>query len=250
MQPLIAPVIGSILIMMAGWRSIYAVLLIITIGLLVCVVKWLKETNSQVRQKESLSQILAIIWSVLSNKKFCGHLVIYTFLNMAVIAYYTAMPFWFVTQLHFPEHTYPYLAIFPVTAFFLGSLLSRRLIKRMALEKIIKIVMISEIFFLLISLTLLSVLSVSVGILLLIMSLHSLLAGMLSPPINAVLLGLIKDKAGTVAATISTALYLGLTLLSIFAMNMHIIHSYEMMIFVSAVCVITWFGYFISMSDS
>ncbi|WP_226644002.1 multidrug effflux MFS transporter [Microbulbifer variabilis] len=109
--PLIAPVLGSLLLTMGGWQSIFVFLLLYAIAMLVLVRLLLPETVSRFtrarRQLMPLASLISTYGQVLRNRRALGFLATQACVSGSMFIYITTAPFVFmdyfnVSPSHFP----------------------------------------------------------------------------------------------------------------------------------------------------
>lgn len=137
LMPFVAPVLGGFLLVGVGWRAIFIFYLVCLLLIFLLVGFFLKETHVHQASDKPIRHALKAYGAIMCVPRFWGFVLCYMLLTGTLIGYYTAMPFWFVTEWHIPEQYYAFLAIASVACNLLGLGLSRRLIRQCSIEKVI-----------------------------------------------------------------------------------------------------------------
>ncbi|WP_159710805.1 multidrug effflux MFS transporter [Geminicoccus flavidas] len=179
--PALAPMIGSTLSTMLGWRSIFLVLVTLGAVNLLSVWRLLPETGRP-SGRLSTRSLLQDYRHLLRSPVFLGFAVGGGCTTTAIYAFIAVAPFLFVHELHRPLHEVGiYLGLLMV-GMAAGNVLTGRLISRVTMERLIigasLLVLVSSLAFFAATLLGLLTVPVAVGT----MSLLTLGAGMSSPP--------------------------------------------------------------------
>ncbi|MEW5249636.1 multidrug effflux MFS transporter [Microbulbifer discodermiae] len=111
MAPLLAPVIGSVLLTFSGWQSIFVFLLLYATAMILVVRQLVPETVSPFlrarRQRKPKAELVRSYGRVLSNRRALGFLGAQAFVSSSMFIYVTTAPFVFmeyfgVSAGHFP----------------------------------------------------------------------------------------------------------------------------------------------------
>jgi len=224
MMPALAPIAGGIIFTIIGWRGIFGFLLLLASVYFYFAYRFLPSTTSNEKDKQEVSilQLLGTYFSVLKNRYYWGYTIPYSVMLGGLIGYYSAMPFWFHTQLGIGEHVFSYLAIPTVSMYVIGLVFSNFLIKKYELE---------DVFFIGILLAfspvLISVLFVFLNVppvvnIVIVMTLHSFSAGLIVPNANAGVLEKFKKEAAPTSALIGVIVFGMSSLNSSITMNLTI----------------------------
>jgi len=126
--PGLSPLVGSILAVTMGWRSIFAALTVLGLANLVLIWRLLPETAGG--YGHDTRHVLASYGRLLRSRRFLGFAIGGGFATTSTYAFIGAAPFIFVTQLHRPpEEVGIYLTVNIIGAW-IGSLTTSRLIGR------------------------------------------------------------------------------------------------------------------------
>ena len=160
--------------------------------------------------------------SILRNTHYWGYIIPYATLTGGLLGYYSAMPFWYHSQLGIAEDTFAYFAIPTVGMYLIGLIVAGFLIKKIDLEEILFLGMLLA-FCTAVVTTLLAILNVSgVASIVGVLSLYAFSAGLVSPNANAGVLVKFKKVAAPTAALIAVGLFGSASLTSFVTMNLYI----------------------------
>ncbi|MCB1828038.1 MAG: MFS transporter, partial [Coxiellaceae bacterium] len=99
-MPAIAPIIGGALLLWAGWRSIFAMLLFFSVVLLLLFIFRLMETNLRIRKEIKPKEMILDYLMVVRNSRYVAFVLLYVLGTGAMIGYYTMAPYIFIQSLH------------------------------------------------------------------------------------------------------------------------------------------------------
>ena len=222
LPPAIGPVIGSYLLVYLGWRSIFAFFLILALLYLIALIYWLPETNKQKLACFRLQSLIHDLFDIIKSPKFWMYAVTYALINGFMIAFYAAMPFWYVQQFHMKETSYAWLAFLPIGSYILGSLVVNRFLHRVSFEYL---------------LLLGNVIAILIGVIILIFGMwshptilfvtlfmigFSVASGVVTPMANASLMALFRDKVTILSALLSGMRVGGAGLLVLVSTNINV----------------------------
>ena len=134
--PGIAPLAGSLLTIMLGWRSILYFLALFGVMNFVCAWRLLPETRQPVISLPG-SSISRRYLQLLRSKPFLGYAVGGGCATTSMYAFVAAAPFIFAHQLHRPEHELGVYLAMLIAGIWLGSALASRLIGWVAINKLL-----------------------------------------------------------------------------------------------------------------
>ena len=128
--PLLAPLIGSGLLIHFGWRGTFAALLVWGILSLLVVWRMLPETLPKAQRGQiSLSKAFAVYLQIALDLPALGLLLAGGMSFAAMFAYITASPFYFIELQHFSPTAYGALFAANAIGIFLANYLNSRLVK-------------------------------------------------------------------------------------------------------------------------
>lgn len=223
-MPAIAPIFGGYLMVWISWRAIFGAFLLFIGVYFYLAFRKLPETrrNPADKNKTSLTRLLKTYLSILKNSHFWGFTLSYAVLTGGLLGYYSAMPFWYHSQLGIKAHIFSYLALPTVGMYIIGLICARLMVKKKDVE---------EVFIrgMLLTFTttgvavLLSLLKVpGAASIVAIMSGYGFAAGMVVPTANAGILSKFKNVAGPVSALVASVVFGSASLTSAITMNLHI----------------------------
>lgn len=129
--PVLAPLIGGVLVGPFGWRGVFWALAVINVVQVVVVVLGIRESRPPAeRTGAGLGGVLANYRFVLGNARFLAYALTLAFAFGAMFSYIAASPFVIQSEMGFPVLAYS--AIFGINALglVLGGMLNRRLLQR------------------------------------------------------------------------------------------------------------------------
>ena len=137
--PLAAPIVGSYLLLVFGWRSTFAFQLLYAIVVFVLTYHYLTETRiKQANSCFSMRSILGDYKKVIVSNNFLQFGLCRVLIISGGTAYAVSAPFLYQGILKLTPVQYAWIIILPASGFFIGSLLSKRLGGSMMIEKVVK----------------------------------------------------------------------------------------------------------------
>lgn len=134
--PGLAPVAGSLLAGVAGWRAIFVVLCLLGICNILCSWRLLPET-SRMAKDQSFSLIARNYLMLLRTPAFLGYAIGGGCATTSFYAFIGAAPFIFVNQLHRPAGEIGIFLGIVVLGYWLGSLIASRLAGRIPIRRLL-----------------------------------------------------------------------------------------------------------------
>jgi MFS transporter, DHA1 family, multidrug resistance protein len=134
--PGIAPIAGSFLAGIAGWRAIFVILCLLGICNILCAWRLLPETSRMARD-QSFSLIARNYLLLLRTPAFVGYAIGGGCATTSFYAFIGAAPFIFVNQLHRPAGEIGVFLGIVVLGYWLGSLIASRLAGRMPIRRLL-----------------------------------------------------------------------------------------------------------------
>ncbi len=223
-MPAVAPITGGYLMTYIDWRAIFGFFLLLCAAYFYFAFRWLPETriNSGDEGVVTTRKLIGTYFSILRNTHYWGYILPYAVMTGGLLGYYSAMPFWYHSQLGIAEDTFAYFAIPTVGVYLIGLIVAGLLIKKIDLEAILFLGMLLA-FCTAVVTTILAILKVSgVASIVVVLSLYGFSAGLVSPNANAGVLAKFKKVAAPTAALIAVVLFGTAALTSIVTMNVHI----------------------------
>ncbi|MBE9491661.1 MAG: MFS transporter, partial [Bacteroidetes bacterium] len=129
-MPAVTPIIGGYLMMWINWRAIFGFLLLLSVVFFYFAFRRLPVTRIKSADEGTLTirKLLGTYFFILGNTHFWGYTLAYATATGGLLGYYSAMPFWFHSQLGIAEHIFSYLAIPTVCMYIIGLVSARFLI--------------------------------------------------------------------------------------------------------------------------
>lgn len=134
--PGVAPLVGGALAAATGWRSIFCLLAVLGVANILFAWRLLPETGPSASNVKA-SKLARDYWNLLRSPTFLGYSIGGGCATTSLYAFIAAAPFIFVGELHRPAaEVGAYIAIL-VSGVWLGSILTSRLIVRVALGRLL-----------------------------------------------------------------------------------------------------------------
>lgn len=133
LAPILAPMIGNLIISISHWRMVFVVLACMAVVSLFGVWRYLPETHPEEKRTASgFKNLLSVFKQVMSNRIYLGYALTVGFIFVALFAYISASPFLFQTIFGLTPTQYTW--IFGINAFgtTLAGAVSAKLVDRIA----------------------------------------------------------------------------------------------------------------------
>lgn len=130
LAPILAPAAGGLLLELAGWRAIFAVLGLFAALCLLLVLRWLPETRSPELPPAPLGGALRQYRLLLADRAFLGHALTGGLAIAAMFAYIAGSPFVFIELYQVPAQQYGWLFGSNAAGFILLAQFNTRLLAR------------------------------------------------------------------------------------------------------------------------
>ena len=129
--PLLAPITGSWVLLIANWRFIYVTQATLATVLLAVVALTFRETHPENKRQSLPAHILLLNYRlVLREPVFLVHAFVYGLAFACMFSYISASPLVFMDEMHVPQHVYTLLFACTAGAQMLGAFTSGLLSKR------------------------------------------------------------------------------------------------------------------------
>lgn len=223
-MPALAPIIGGYLLSWIDWRAIFGFFLILSAVYVLLAYRDLPETRfySDKDPSPSTSQLLGYYLSIIKSTSFWGYALCYGVMTGGLIGYYSAAPYWFVSQLGIAANHYAFLTVPTVAIYILGLFVNRMLLKKYGLEKLLFLGISSAVITAMITLGL-AVMNVSGLIsIIVVLSLFGFSAGLVMPAVNAGAMTEFKKVAGPASALLVMSVFGTSAITSTWAMRINI----------------------------
>lgn len=203
LPPAVGPVIGGYILVYFGWRYIFLFFLLLAVMYIIALWRWMPETNDSPLSKIDVGCISRTVRSILKSKQFWVYALIYALINGYMIAYYAAMPFWYVSQFHLAEDVYAWLAFVPIAAYIASSMMTNKLLNKFSMNRLLMVGLLIALTVGVVTIVLNFISKPSIVILTLLMSLFSMASGIVTPMTNASLMCQFRDKVTILSALLS-----------------------------------------------
>ena len=137
LAPMIAPSIGSVLLILHSWQLIFYVLACYSITLLITVIKFLPEVNRQSTKQGAQVSFLNRYKIVFSNSEARLDILSSMIISLAFFAYITAIPFVYLTVFQVSEYNFSILFAITVLALMSAHFINTRLVVRQGSRKML-----------------------------------------------------------------------------------------------------------------
>ncbi|WP_051309043.1 Bcr/CflA family multidrug efflux MFS transporter [Desulfogranum japonicum] len=135
--PLIGPLVGGQIVLIAGWRAIFWFL--VSIGVLTCIALWtIPETLPESRRNNApLIHSISGYVRLLCDRRVLGYAGTGGFYYAGMFAYIAGTPFAYIDYYHIPEERYGLLFGLAVAGIMGANMLNTRLVMRHGYDKIL-----------------------------------------------------------------------------------------------------------------
>ena len=137
LAPMIAPTIGSVLLIAHSWQMIFYVLSFYSVVVLTLVVKYLPEVVRSSKAEDKPISFLARYKVVFSNNEARFDIISSMTISLAFFAYITAIPFVYLTVFQVSEFTFSVLFGITVVALMTSHFINTRLVVRKGSRKML-----------------------------------------------------------------------------------------------------------------
>lgn len=245
-MPALAPIIGGYLLTWIDWRAIFGFFLILSVLYLSLAFRDLPETRfySEKNPPPTTSQLFGYYLSILKNSSFWGYALCYAVMTGGIIGYYSAAPYWFVSQLGIAANHYAFLTVPTVALYILGLFINRILLKKHDLEKLLFLGILSAVVTAIITLGL-AVMNVSGLIpIIVLLSMFGFSTGLVMPAVNAGAMADFKKVAGPASALLVMTVFGVSSITATWAMSINIETLWPIALYLGVLSLIGLFANF------
>jgi len=247
-MPAVSPIVGGFLMEWIDWRAIFGLLLLFTIAYLIAVHFGLPDLDDKSDKKETVTvgNLLKIYSSILRSPRFWGYTMTYGVIIGGLLGYYSAMPFWYHTQLGISTHIFSFIAIPTVGMYIIGITIAGIMVKKNEIEEILFYGVLLTFIVAVIAIGMVAVGLNGIVIIVIIMSLYGFAGGLIVPNSNAGVLTAFKKVAAPASALVGLVIFTTSSITSYITMNMNIKESlWPLVIYICALSLISLvIGYF------
>lgn len=203
LAPMIAPTIGSVLLIAHSWQMIFYVLSFYSVVVLILVVKYLPEAVRSGKAEDKQISFLARYKIVFSNNEARLDITSSMMISLAFFAYITAIPFVYLTVFQVSEFSFSVLFGITVVALMSSHFINTRLVVRKGSRKMLGYGLTCA---LIAAITLLVVNYLSLPLVYTVLSILPLMGGISMVAVNSDALVITKfpEHSGTATAVIGT----------------------------------------------
>lgn len=135
--PVLAPLIGSLLLTMSGWRAIFWSLGLFGLMVAAASVLWLPETRgAAARLRAAENHPVAVYRALLSNRRLLGFMLTAAFASASLFAYVSASPALFISDFGFSPFAFSLIFGSNALALVAGAQLNRVFLRRLMPDEI------------------------------------------------------------------------------------------------------------------
>jgi len=227
MMPALAPIVGGYLLVWIDWRAIFGFFLILSVLYLLIAFCNLPETifYSEKNPRPTNSQLFGYYFSILKNTSFWGYALCYAVMTGGLIGYYSAAPYWFVSQLGISANRYAFLTVPTVGLYIFGLVVNRMLLKKYDLEKLLFLGILFAVLVAIITCSLAAMNISGLIVIIVLLSLFGFGAGLVMPAVNAGAMSEFKNLAGPASSLLVMVVFGVSSITASWAMRINILDS-------------------------
>jgi len=207
--PAVAPIIGGYLNLLWSWRSIFFFVAAYGAVILATCALRLPETIRNRNPDLRAGVVIREYREMLGNREYLGYIGSYAIAFGALIGYYAAAPYIFVSALGYTPHEYGYLLLVNVGFYVAGASVTRFLIPRVGTVRPIVLATIAFAITSIVLVVLELYTTLSTLTVLLPMCIFIFGSGLVSPAANTGAMTLFRDKAGASTAVLGFSIAVG-----------------------------------------
>lgn len=128
---LAAPLAGSALLSLSGWRSIFGALLLFSVLCLLASLRWIPETHPASRRGRSVGAAFAAYWHIGTQRRALGCMLCMGFSFGGMFAFITASPFVYVEYFGVSPSDYAWLFGMNIAGIIVMTFVNARLVTRL-----------------------------------------------------------------------------------------------------------------------
>jgi MFS transporter, DHA1 family, multidrug resistance protein len=245
-MPALAPIVGGYLLTWIDWRAIFGFFLILSVLYLALAFRDLPETrfHSDKDARPTTPQLFGYYLSILRNSKFWGYALCYAVMTGGLIGYYSAAPYWFVSQLGIAANHYAFLTVPTVVLYIFGLFANRMLLKRYDLEKLIFLGITLAVLTAIVTLGVAFINVSGLIVIIVLLSLFGFSAGLVMPAINAGAMAEFKKVAGPASALLVMTVFGTSSITATWAMRINIDTLWPIALYLGVLSLIGLFANF------
>jgi len=138
LAPAFGPLLGSFILVIAGWRYLFWILVIGAMIALLLLLKWMPESNpKENRIQFSLKHVFSSYGRIVKNKNFMLATIVLCLIYSGLIAWLTMGPLLVTEAYHYTPITFGILQAFIFGAFIAGNMFIKSAMQYMVINKII-----------------------------------------------------------------------------------------------------------------
>jgi len=245
-MPALAPIVGGYLLTWIDWRAIFGFFLILSVLYVVLAFRDLPETrfHSDKDPRPTTPQLFGFYLSILKNTSFWGYALCYAVMTGGMIGYYSAAPYWFVSQLGIAANHYAFLTLPTVVFYIFGLFVNRMLLKRYDLEKLLFLGISMAVLTAIVTLGLAFINVSGLIVIMVLLSLFGFSAGLVMPAVNAGAMAEFKKVAGPASALLVMTVFGTSSITASWAMRINIDTLWPIALYLGVLSLIGLFANF------
>lgn len=243
LMPALAPILGAYIILFFSWRVIFLVLLIFTLIIFFLAAYLVPETNNHIKQNFTVHDALKEYANIFKHRIFLSYLTPYLLLSGGMIAYYSVMPFIFISGLHISAQDYSFFSIATVLSYIAGANAAGLLYKKLGSRKTILLGIFLALATAVTFLFLAIFSTLSAWTVTLPMVFYTLAAGIVAPTAAAGALNELRHMAGASAAVIGAAIYGSSALCAVFISSLNLAQLSTLFWYVALISLLSLAGF-------
>jgi len=245
-MPALAPIVGGHLLTWIDWRAIFGFFLMLSVLYLVLAFRYLPETrfSSDKDLRPTTPKLLGYYLSILKDTKFWGYALCYAVMTGGLIGYYSAAPYWFVSQLGISANHYAFLTIPTVVLYIFGLFVNRMLLKRYDLEKLLFLGITLAVLTAIITFGLAFINVSGLIVIIVLLSSFGFSAGLVMPAVNAGAMAEFKEVAGPASALLVMTVFGTSAITASWAMRININSLWPIALYLGVLSLIGLFANF------
>ncbi|WP_311970518.1 multidrug effflux MFS transporter [Pseudomonas baltica] len=136
---LVAPMTGTWLVLIDGWRSIFLALLLLALICWLATALWLKESHAPAQRSASVGAAFAGYLSVLGHRQAMSFILCMGFSSGGIFAFVTASPFVFIEHFGFSPRAFAWVFALNILGIILASVINARQVNQVGPLAMLKV---------------------------------------------------------------------------------------------------------------
>lgn len=138
LAPAFGPFLGSLVLYLTNWRTIFWLIGILAAVILLCLSKWMPETlTAEKQQSLHFQTLLKSYWRIVSNKEFMRRMFVLGFIFSGFIAWLTAGPLLLIDSFHYSPIMFGLVQALVFGAYIFGNRLVKYLLEQFTIAHLV-----------------------------------------------------------------------------------------------------------------